>query len=1001
MDPQTGPPIVRTTPARLRPSRSRRPGGSWQPHPFLRGLLGGAAALAAAGTPLLAPSAAVADGPQPLAGWMAEMSAAQTAPPPATATAPAVTLPLPVPDAARGPVAEAARASADQTDLFGRMLASPERSVRRYAVRCLHALPHDGPRAAALGGAVRRAAESDGDVVTRRQAQLLLADWADPPAEPRIRATAWQVPEAPAADLEENYPAMDSVAGDGVGPDLRMFGDPAGDPVGGGRVFGPGADAATGPYPDAAAGGTPFAGGPAAGGAFAETPGDAVDDLLYGGEDGIRPDVLGRPLEPFTEAELPPPLVDPGTLRLPVQATPGFAGPSGIPSTDVQTDSHFVPMDDRWRSGMPHWDRYGLGSSPVKDVPYEEGELWNPYAQNVLKGDYPIIGQHTFLRLQGEAILINEYRRLPTPTTPFESTANPGQFQFFGDPDQYFTTNFFILRADIAHGNTAFKPDDWKIRLAPVLNLNYLDTEELGIVSPDVRAGTTRYDHYEALQEYFLEYKLADLSALYDFASVRAGNQLFVSDFRGHIFADVNRGVRLFGTRNANRDQFNLIYFDMVEKDTNSQLNTFNDRHQNVLIANYFRQDFVRPGYTAQVSYHYNNDAPSRRFNQNGFLVRPDPAGVFEPHRVETHYLGFAGEGHIGKINVSNAYYFVTGRDSKNPIGGEEQDIDAHMFALELSVDRDWIRFRTSFFYASGDEDPNDGRATGFDGIAENPNFAGGEFSYFQRQGIPLFGVFLTQRLSLFNDLSADKLQGQANHVNPGLWLVGAGMDFEITPKLRVITNANYLLFDETAVLETFTFQDDIEREIGLDVSVGFEYRPLHQRQHHLRGRVRGPDPGLRVQGPVRQCRPVRPGPPRRDRHRDAQQPVPDLGVRLLGRGRRRSGRRRSGRLRSGRRRSGRRRSARPGSRLRRSGLRGSDRECYNPPVRPDRGARAPRACGAADPATPRIRPHPRQDAGSPPRKGRRCSAHNPRSPRPPDGRTVSRAVRPAAARRS
>ena len=772
---------------------------------LVRTLLGGAAAVAATA----GPSAVGQD-------WFGEMSAAQTAAAARTTAAPdaAVTLPLPVPAAARAAVADAAVASSSRTDLLGRMLASPERSVRRYAVRCLHALPFDAARARTLGPAVKTAAEADGDVVTRRQAQLLLADWAAPPAErPTVeRTAAWQIPPAPAAGT--------NAADAGSDGQLGLFPGPAANPFAGDGEAGPGQDPYPGSTPD------PLGLDPLLGRPFGDSA--APDDLLYGGEDGVRPDVLGRPLEPFREAELPPPLTDPGTLRLPVLATPGYSGPSGIPSTDAQTDSHFVPMDDRWRTGQPHWDRYGLGSSPVKDVPYEEGELWNPYGQNVLKGDYPIIGQHTFLRLTGEAILINEYRRLPTPTTPFESTANPSQFQFFGDPDQYFTTNFFILRADIAHGNTAFKPDDWKIRLAPVLNLNYLDTEELGIVSPDVRAGTTRYDHYEALQEYFLEYKLADLSALYDFASVRAGNQLFVSDFRGHIFADVNRGVRLFGTRNANRDQFNLIYFDMVEKDTNSQLNTFDDRHQNVLVANYFRQDFVAPGYTAQVSYHYNNDGPSRRFNQNGFLVRPDPAGVFEPHRVETHYFGFAGEGHIGKVNVSNAYYYVTGTDSKNPIGSEKQDIDAHMFALELSVDRDWVRFRTSFFYASGDEDANDGRATGFDGIAENPNFAGGEFSYFQRQGVPLFGTFLTQRLSLFTDLSADKLQGQANHVNPGLWLFGVGADFEVTPKFRVITNANYLLFDETAVLETFTFQDDIEREIGLDVSIGFEYRPLH-----------------------------------------------------------------------------------------------------------------------------------------------------------------------------
>src|SRR5690606_12971659 len=137
-----------------------------------------------------------------------------------------------------------------------------------------------------------------------------------------------------------------------------------------------------------------------------------------------------------------------------------------------------------------------------------------------------------------------------------------------------------------------------------------------------------------ALEEWFVETKLADLSPNYDFLSVRAGSQPFVSDFRGFVVSDINRGVRLFGTRLSNRDQFNLIWFDETEKDTNSQLNTFEDRHQNVVIANYYRQDFIWPGYTTQFSFHYNRDKPSVKFDDNDFLVRPDPAGVFQKHEV-------------------------------------------------------------------------------------------------------------------------------------------------------------------------------------------------------------------------------------------------------------------------------------------------------------------------------------------------------------------------------
>ena len=568
----------------------------------------------------------------------------------------------------------------------------------------------------------------------------------------------------------------------------------------------------------------------------------------------VQPAILDRPInlfmQPSTSDEFEQPesnLFEDSLLTYPMESPLGFSGPSGIPPTDSQTSSHFVPVDDRWRSGFPDWDRYEKEFPEGFDYPFKKGAWYDPYNQNVLKGDYPIIGQHLFLNVTAEFETLQEYRQVPTGTSAFESTVNPFSEKFFGDPNQYFTSNLFLLSVDLFHGNAAFKPIDWQIRLTTAYDLNYLDTNELGIVNPNVRRGTTRQDNFLAFQEYFVEWKIADLSPNYDFVSARVGSQEFVSDFRGFIFDDINRGVRLFGTRLSNRDQFNLVYFDQVEKDTNSTLNTFDDRHQNVLIANYYRQDFIYPGYTAQASFHYNNEQPSFEFDTNGNLARPDPVGVFKRHRVNAYYLGLAGQGHFGKVNISNAFYWVLGRDSQNPISGKHQKINAQMAAVELSLDRDWVKFRTSIFYSSGDDDPNDTNATGFDTILDAPNFAGGEFSYWQRQQLQLFGVGLNQRESLVPDLRTSKFQGQSNFVNPGLFLFNFGMDFEVTPKFRVITNANYLLFNETEVLEAFTFQDDISNRIGTDLSVGIEYRPFLNDNVIIEGGVSAliPDEGL------------------------------------------------------------------------------------------------------------------------------------------------------------
>src|SRR5262249_6735487 len=148
-------------------------------------------------------------------------------------------------------------------------------------------------------------------------------------------------------------------------------------------------------------------------------------------------------------------------------------------------------------------------------------------------------------------------------------------------------------------------------------------------------------------------------------------------------------------------------------------------------------------------------------------------------------------------------------------------------FEIEGSYDRDWARFRASFFWASGDHNINNATAAGFDTILDAPIFAGGPFSYWNRQQIPLLGVNLVQRLSLVPDLRSDKFQGQANFVNPGLLLPSLGVDLDLTPRLRMVNNLNFLWFDQTNVLEQYLFQARIHRFIGYDLSVGFDYRPL------------------------------------------------------------------------------------------------------------------------------------------------------------------------------
>ena len=564
------------------------------------------------------------------------------------------------------------------------------------------------------------------------------------------------------------------------------------------------------------------------------------EDLSYLGSiepKSLQP--LGAPTNALPEPQVPGPSTSP-FFRSWFFPPTGFTGGTSVEPTERQNTDHFIPIEDRWRIGTPTWDRYGKGHPPVDDYPFVQGAWWDPYNQNVLKGDYPIAGQDVFMRLGFRTTNLVEYRQTPIPTTPTEATQNPGEFEFFGNPNQFLFAQYNSASIDLFKGDSVFRPIDWRFKVNVIFNQNYLKVYELGVVSPDVTDGTNRHRTFWSLEEWFYESKIADTSPNYDFVSVRAGSQFFSSDFRGFIFADTNRAVRLFGNRLSNQDQYNVIWFDQTEKDTNSFLNTFDDRHQNTLIANYYRNDFVFPGYNTQVSFHYNRDQASTKFDDNGFLVRPDPVGVYAPHQVDAYYLGWSGNGHINRYNVSHAAYYVTGNDELNPLAGQAQDIHAFMGALELSYDRDWARFRCSYFYASGDSDPNDTQANGFDAIFDNPNFAGGEFSYWNRQQIKLFGVNLVQRQSLIPNLRSSKFQGQTNFVNPGIQLVNFGFDADLTTKFKWINNANYLWFNQTESLEVYTFQEKVRNEIGLDLSSGVEYRPLLNNNILIVGGISG-----------------------------------------------------------------------------------------------------------------------------------------------------------------
>ncbi len=149
----------------------------------------------------------------------------------------------------------------------------------------------------------------------------------------------------------------------------------------------------------------------------------------------------------------------PPNIQLPQDKPLGAAGASRDKNKPSTEDADFMVIRDRWRIGIPD------------DPRFKKGDIKNSYRQNVLKGDYPVIGNDIFLNLSLASESDFTIRRLPVPQGV--STQQPGSLEFFGRGRQEFNQNF-IFSLDLFKGDASFKPVDWRFKVTGIANLNLL-----------------------------------------------------------------------------------------------------------------------------------------------------------------------------------------------------------------------------------------------------------------------------------------------------------------------------------------------------------------------------------------------------------------------------------------------------------------------------------------------------------------------------------------------
>ena len=510
--------------------------------------------------------------------------------------------------------------------------------------------------------------------------------------------------------------------------------------------------------------------------------------------------------------------------------------PQAFPGMEDQ-----LPVPDRWRL--------------IESLGVVKERWFDPYHQNTYKGDraidrskvpwLPIKGDDWFIVANAVSDTVFEPRTFPIPVG-VQTTERPGSLDVFGKDRSLVFAQTFIVGAALIKGSTAFKPPDIEYRVTLAYQANYVDVPERRVLDVRPSKASHRYDSFLGVQEFFVDKHLGNTSDRYDFYSVRLGIQPFQSDFRGFLFNDSQLGLRFFGNRDNNRFQYNFAAFWRLEKDTNSGLNdiTQSPRDDFVLTANLYRQDFPVVGLTSQVSvtYNMNREKNDVQIDHNGFPVRPALLGDLRGREYDVVYLGYSADGRIGRINLTASFYAALGEDRNSFFTSKPAQIRAGFGAVELSYDYDWMRFRLSGLYATGDGDPYNNTEGGFDAIFENPIFGGADTSYWIRQTIPFAGggrvISINGRNGILNSLRSSKEEGQSNFNNPGTVFVGVGADFDLTPEFRVSANANHLWFENTSSLQALRTEGSIPKDIGFDLSVATIWRP--KATQNIVGRLSG-----------------------------------------------------------------------------------------------------------------------------------------------------------------
>ncbi|MBF0337292.1 MAG: hypothetical protein HQL05_05620 [Nitrospirae bacterium] len=353
------------------------------------------------------------------------------------------------------------------------------------------------------------------------------------------------------------------------------------------------------------------------------------------------------------------------------------------------------------------------------------------------------------------------------------------------------------------HGEI-FNPDKWKARLS----LAFYGMADSG--NNSMRDGMYRRISRDVKGLMTIEELWAEVNAT-DSLVVRAGVQEYTSDLIGSIYKDTDLGVRVYG-KLSNGIDWSVYAAQRIENDLLSGYNSPSDmRDQQIVIAH---MQFTLASQTVKPSLSFNHDREGdHKFGREG-----------KYEKVDVIYPGVTTYGDVGPFKLLTGLYGVFGMQRDVVLLGKiplkDQKVSAFTGYLDLALPVGVFTPHVGFFYASGDNDPSDDKAHGFDSISDRVDVWGAH------------GIIINDRISLPGGITVIRahspytslrdIDASSNFVNPGVSAANLGLVITPIKPLAIDTNLTYFWWNKTAVLEALV--GPVGKNVGLEWNADVNY---------------------------------------------------------------------------------------------------------------------------------------------------------------------------------